>query len=911
MSETIYKFLIAIICFIIFGILCVSALTLYISFDLPDVKKLALYTPAVHSQILSRDGKPLLTIGKEKREMAGLKEIPQKIIDAFLAAEDSNFYEHHGVDYFGILRALWADIRAGKLVQGGSTITQQVAKSLLLSNQKIFSRKLKDILLAQKIEQVFTKEEILNLYLNHVYFGAGYYGIKAAVKGHFDKELKEVTLAEVSLLAGLLVAPGRYSPYISTAHAKSRQKYVLGRLLETGKITNAEFEKASQEEVRLRLQKSDESVSAGYFTEWIRQRVVEQVGEEELLTNGIRVVTTLDWDLQQAAEKAVKNGVSALDKRQGFNGPIKSLSSEEEIQSFTLESRKNFFAKNSKYFKITTSGEKKLEMDFNDEEYLQAAKEERLARNNHNTKFFWPGMDSNRGDSEHNRILRYLKTGESYEAIVEHVIDQQKMIYVSIAGAKGLIAQQKFQWARKRKISEFSANAGNIVNYPSEIVKPGDVIKVKILDTPKSPYDFFDEKYKKILKAEKSDKKGGNIIDEIKKQLFFPCELDQDPKVEGALLAIQAQTGEILAMVGGIDFDKSKFNRVIQAARQPGSAYKPIIYASALENGYTPATIIIDSPEALAGADDASVWKPKNYDGEFEGAITFRRSLERSRNVPTIKMALDVGIKKIIDFSSRIGMDVSKIDRDLSLSLGSFGVSLLNLVTTYTIFPNQGRLVTPNSIVSIIDRNGKNYHLSDENNSQKNAQVYDPRLAYIMSNLLRGVIQSGTATAARELGPYVAGKTGTTNDYVDAWFVGFSANVVTGVWTGFDNNETLGYGETGAKAALPIWQEFMKKALYKYGENEFKAPPGIIHVAIDKDTGKPAGENNPNTFMEAFVQGTEPGRSTFSSTPQFVGDSNAASSSASDPQKTTEGGDGSGAKDGKGEILDDDYYSNH
>lgn len=914
MGEKIYKILILVICVVIFGVLSASALVLYVSFDLPDVKKLALYTPPVHSQIYSRDGKVLLTIAKEKREMTTLKQVPKHVVNAFLASEDSNFFEHHGVDYYGILRAIWADVRAGKLVQGGSTITQQVAKSVFLSNHKSFTRKLKDMLLAQKIEQVFTKEEILNLYLNHVYFGGGYYGIKAAVHGHFDKELKDTTTAEAALLVGLLVAPSKYSPYVNTYHAKMRQKYVLGRMLETGKITRQEYELASGEEVRIHLQRGDDSVSAGHFTDWIRQRVIESLGEETLLTDGIRVTTTLDFELQQAAEKALQKGVRDLDKRQGFKGPLKSFGSDEEIQTFLLESRKRFLEKNSKFFKIAVNGDKKYEINFDDKEFLQMEKESEKAKINKDLNHFWPGIVSIQ-----DKIQNSLKKDELYEAIVEKINDPQKVIYVSIAGAKGIIPKAYFQWAHKRKISEFSTSAYVYVNKPSDILKKGDVIQVRLIDTPKSPWDSFDEKYKKTFKNEKKD----HLVSEIKKQLFYVCELEQEPEAQGALIAMKAQTGEVLAMVGGVDFDKSQFNRSIQALRQPGSSYKPIIYAAALENGYTPAHIIIDSPEALSGADDSSVWKPKNYDGEFQGAITFRRSLEQSRNVPTIKMAMDIGVKKIIDFSERVGMDASHIDKDLSLSLGSFGVTLLNLVNTYVIFPNAGKRVTPRSIISIKDRHGKHYYLDEKLSTlpreKPEEQVYDPRLAYVMTNLLRGVIQSGTAGAAKDLGPNVAGKTGTTNDYVDAWFVGFSSSVVAGVWTGFDNNETLGYGETGGKTALPIWKDFMRKVLQKYGEQEFRVPPGIINVLIDKDTGKLANEHSTTSFMETFVEGTEPGRNAFLAPPPpstlpIVNGATNSDPSSNAPNMETNNPNGnnqpSTKTEQKSEILDDDYYLN-
>ncbi|MBF0297305.1 MAG: PBP1A family penicillin-binding protein [Oligoflexia bacterium] len=900
----------------------------YITLDLPDVKQLEKYVPSVHSRILSRDGDILLSIGKEKREMITLKEVPKVAIDAFLSCEDNKFYEHKGIDFFGIARALLADLKAGKFVQGGSTITQQVAKSLLLSKEKSFARKFKDMLLAQQIEKSFTKDEILALYLNHVYFGGGYYGVKAALRGYFSKDLKDGTIAEFALLAGLLVAPGRYSPYINPAHAKVRQKYVLGRMYEDKKITKEQYEKYLKENLKIKIH-ANEELKAGHFTDWVRQRVIALVGEEEFLTQGFKVVTTLDWDLQKVAEESIRTGVRELDKRQGFKGPLFSLTRDEEVRKFVLKSRRDFFEKNSEFFLIRPNGEKTYEFDFNENDYLKLVKEWEMSLVGKDLRHFFPGIGF-----YPDRVQNYLKSKEIYEGIVEKISDQQKVVYVSFLGTKGVIPGQYFKWAHKRKISDNTTYIYNYVNKPSEILKKGDVIKVKLIDNkPTSVWDSFADDYKKQLKGKSAEK----IINDLKKEKFYVLELEQDPEVEGALLAINANNGQIISMVGGVDFNKSQYNRVIQSSRQPGSSFKPIIYASALENGYTPSTIIMDSPEALTGQDDLSAWKPKNYDGEFEGPITFRRSLEESRNVPTIRIAIDIGVKKIIEFAGRVGMDAKAIDKDLSLALGSFGVNLLNLVSAYAIFPNAGSRVIPKSIISIVDRNGKNYYLdeisgfpggvnvenipnnipnnsatpalptsttlsasstiassSDPNVSENSLttnldkyKVYDPRLAYIMTNLLRGVIQAGTATTAKDLGPRVAGKTGTTNDYVDAWFVGFSRNVAAGVWTGFDNNKTIGYGETGAKAALPMWKEFMKKVLQKYGDQDFAVPSGVVYSWINKETGSATQSDSANAYYESFVEGTEPGT--------IKNDLFKPSSNSKEKAKANQ-------------IMDDDYY---
>ncbi|MBF0361825.1 MAG: PBP1A family penicillin-binding protein [Oligoflexia bacterium] len=928
--------LIVIFVFACIGGLCAGVLS-YMTFDLPDVKQLANYVPAVHSRILSRDGEILLSVGKEKREMVTLKEVPKVVIDAFLSSEDNKFYEHKGIDFLGIARALVADLKAGKIVQGGSTITQQVAKSLLLSKEKSFTRKFKDMLLAQQIEKTFTKDEILTLYLNHVYFGGGYYGIKAAFHGYFDKEIKDGTIAECAMLAGLLVAPGRYSPYINHHHAKMRQKYVIGRMYEDKRITKEQYEKALKEDLKIRIH-ANEELKAGHFTDWVRQRVIKLVGEDEFYTQGFKVVTTIDWELQKTAEEAVRVGVRELDKRQGFKGPIKSLTRDEDVKKFIIKSRRDFFEKNSMFFLIKPNGDKAYEIDFNENDYLKLVKEWEMSLAGKDSKHYFPGVGF-----YPDRVQNYLKQNEIYEGIVEKISDSQKLVFVSFLGTKGVIPQQYYRWAHKRKISENTTYVYNYVNNPSEILKKGDVIKVRLLDTKlKTLWENVADDYKKRFKGG-----GGAVVNDLKKERFYQLELDQDPEAEGALLALNANNGQILTMVGGIDFNKSQFNRVIQSSRQPGSSFKPIIYAAALENGYTPATIIMDSPEALTGQDDLSAWKPKNYDGEFEGPMTFRRALETSRNVPTIRIALDIGVKKIIEFAGRVGMDASAIDKDLSLALGSFGINLLNLVSAYAIFPNAGKRVIPKSIVSIVDRNGKSYYLDEisgfpggvnvstlpggapaapaaaadagtpasasasapapsENSFTNNFdkyRVYDSRLAYVMTNLLRGVIQAGTGASARDLGPRVGGKTGTTNDYVDAWFVGFSSNVVSGVWTGFDNNKTIGYGETGAKAALPVWKDFMKKVIQKYGDQDFQVPPGVVYSWINKETGNASQSDSANAYSESFVEGSEPG--TFKN--DLFKSPNAGSSGTGTGTGTGSGA-GTGAGSGGKQIMDDDYY---
>lgn len=870
------------------GVLGVIALGItfgYFSTTLPPVTGLSDFNPPIPSQIISADGEILMETGSEKREMVTIEDVPQKIVDAFLAAEDANFYNHNGIDYLGILRATIANLKAGRVVQGGSTITQQVAKQLYLTRERKLARKIKDMLLARVLEEKFTKDEILFLYLNQVYLGGGYYGVKAAFKGYFNKDLEEATVAESAMIAGLLVAPGKYSPYVNPSFAKKRQNYVLTRLYENGKISKEAYEEASSEPLQLRIRRAT-PMKGGHFTDWVRQRVVETVGNENFLQNGFKVITTLNYELQRKAERDVMNGVREIDKRQGYKGPIGSVK-ESSVDNFIIDERKNFLKDNSHYFTLFPNGDVEYEQTYNEKVLDQVFAYEKLNKRRVEGEALYPDNQADFDDP----MRSFLKDGEYYKAIIEHVDNIQDTVFASIAGVKGFIPQKNFQWARER-IVQVEPNYVPLITNPGKILKRGDIVLVKIEAMKSSPFYHFPKYYRERIK-EKSE-----FIKELKGQSFLRLSLEQEPDAEGALVAIDNFDGKILALVGGADFTKSQFNRAIQSLRQPGSSYKPIIYAAALENGFTPANLLLDSPESLGGVDDSLNWKPRNYDGKFKGAMTFRTALQNSRNVPTIKLASQVGVEKVIEFTQRLGLD-AEIAPDLSLSLGSFGVTLLNMTSTYAIFPNGGNLIQPFSIVSVTDRFGKEYEIEEvekdepeelkiEENKEiaemkktfdeektddveeveeinqfledlKDNYVYDKRLAYIMTNLLKGIIQYGTGRSARGVSSFIGGKTGTTNNYVDAWFIGFSPRISLGVWTGFDDNQTLGFGEAGSKAALPIWKDFMKFYIEKSGETDFKIPDGIVNVRIDKNTGKLANTAVDATLMESFVVGTEPG----------------------------------------------------
>jgi penicillin-binding protein 1A len=886
----------------LFGVFSVIGVFFYISSDLPQINSLKDYNPPMNSKILSKDGEVLLEIGQETRDVVAFNKIPPRIVGAFLAAEDDNFYNHEGIDYYGIMRAFIVNMKEGRLVQGGSTITQQVAKSFLLTKERTLSRKIKDLLLARKIEQKFSKDEILFLYLNQVYLGGGYYGVKAAFSGYFDKSLEEATPAEAALVAGLLVAPGRYSPYVNPQYAKMRQNYVLKRMYETGKITEPEYQAALKEDIKMRIRKPND-VKGGHFTDWIRQEVMKAVGTESFLTNGFKVVTTLDWSLQSKAEKLVKDRVKELDKRQGYKGATKNLASDDEIRSFIIDQRKKVLKDQSSFFTFSIEGKNIFEFHEDDgslEKNLSYYHEEKEKLNER----FKSVVEI--GNSATDPFLKFLQEGKSYQGVVLLVDDLKRIVLVEIAGTRVIVPESGFEWAHERKFSEDPVYF-NPVKTPSKILKRGDVVLVQI-SAKSVPYDqmIHSDFFKQY--------KDTSLRSILSKQKFFKASLDQEPEVEGALMALNSHTGEIVTMVGGVDFQKSQFNRAIQSLRQPGSAFKPFIYAASLENGYTPSTILMDSPQALGGVDNSLSWKPRNYDGEFKGPMTLRNALEVSRNIPTVRLVQDLGVRKINDFVNRWHIN-AQIPKDMSLSLGSFGISLAELTKGYAVFPNGGKAVRLSHITLIKDRTGKTYPIpaADPNWAQESAQlkqvavqnsdetatsqgnpflanlssvqVYDPRLAYVMSNILRGVTLYGTAAAAGRLSTNIGGKTGTTNNYIDALFVGFSSNLVVGTWVGFDDNRPLGYGETGGKTALPMWMDYMSAAISRFGAPEFPVPEGVVSMLVNKETGKPAPPGSGEGFLETFVAGFDP---------------NSDSSSVFD--QTTQG------KDGKPASIDDDGF---
>lgn len=719
-----------------------SGAYLYITGSLPKLETLRDYRPTIVSTVYSDDGRVVGEFYLEKRVVVPYSKMPKVLIKAFVAAEDGRFFEHKGISLVSILRATLKNIEAGGVVQGGSTITQQVAKSLLLSPERSFLRKAKEAILAYRIEKNFSKEDILSLYLNQIYLGEGAYGVEAASMTYFGKHVEDITLPEAAVLAGLPRSPSRYSPISHFDRARERQVYVLQRMVEERHITKDEGKKAL--DARLNLRKRDDLNRhlAQYFNEHIRRHISEKYGEDVLYHDGLKIYTQINIKMQEAAEKAVIDGLKEIDKRQGYRGPLKRLKPD-EVEEF---SRKM-----------------------------------------------------------HETILRNpLEIGRDVQGVVERIDPKDKSVSFKIGEFKGRLEFADMTWAGVNPL------------------KTGDVV---------------------LLQIKSINLKTGEI------RVF----LDQEPEVQGALLAMDPYTGYIKAMVGGYDFKKNEFNRTVQAKRQPGSSFKPIIYAAAIDKGYTPASIIVDSPIIFEDALKGQTWRPKNFDAAFYGPTTFRDALIHSRNVVSIKILKDIGVDYLREYASNMGIK-SPLSRDLSLALGSSGVSLMELTGAYGVFASQGDKAEPVFITKIVDRDGKVL----EENYPVVMNVMNRGTAYIMTNLMEGVVQYGTGQTVKALGRPVAGKTGTTNDFSDAWFLGFTPDLVAGVWVGYDQMKPLGRAETGGRAAAPIWLKFMQGALAGTPVKGFTVPEDVVFVKIDKETGLLATSKSKETVFECFKEGTAP-----------------------------------------------------
>ena len=750
----------------------------YVSGSLPKVDTLADYRPPIISRVFSDDGAVIAEFYRERRIVVPVSRMPQPLLQAFVSAEDSNFFQHQGIDLLSILRAALKNLKAGGIVQGGSTITQQVAKSMLLSPEKKFSRKFKEAILAWRMEQRLSKEEILHLYLNQIYLGHAAYGVQAAAENYFDKNVEDLTLAECAILAGLPQAPSRYSPYRHFAKAKERQKYVLGRMLEEKYISAEEAAAALREEVTIHPRTNVHIREAAYFAEQVRRHLEQTYGEERLYTAGLQVYTTMNLAMQQAAQRAVQENLRDYDRRTGYRGPQKVLDAA-TAEAF-LQEQIAFLAENPP------------------------------------------------------------QVGTFLDAILSGSTDQA--LQVRIGDRSGDIPRKGLDWAGTvRVVAAGQKPMGNAEGKETRL-PIGSLLLVRV---------------------EKLREDGG-----------LGLSLAQEPQAQGALVALDPHTGQVKAMVGGYDFYASQFNRVIQAHRLPGSAIKPIIYAAALDKGYTPATVILDTPLVYRGttaSGEETEWKPKNYEKKFNGPTSFRSALTHSQNIITIKILEDIGVGYTVNYARKLGI-ASPLNRDLTLALGSSALTPLELATAYSVFANGGVRISPAYITRIANRDGRVLEsvdpgdfpggLADDQRLIKLTpeRVISPETAYLITNLMESVIRDGTGRRARELGRPAAGKTGTTNDLKDAWFAGYVPQLVAVAWTGYDQERPLGKKETGARAALPAWLSFMKEAVKQFEPRDFTVPDDIEFRPIDPLTGLLASEDSAEALIEVFAPGSVPTR---------------------------------------------------
>ena len=728
----------------------------YFSIGLPDYKKLSNYQPPISSRVYSNDNKLIAEYAIEKRLFIPYNSIPEKVINAFLSAEDKNFFSHPGIDAKGILRAVIKNIKnisQNKRLEGASTITQQVAKNFLLTNEVSIKRKIKEAILAFRIERAYSKERILELYLNQIYLGQGTYGIAAASLEYFDKSVKELNYSESALLAALPKAPSKYNPYKYPETAKFRRNLVLENLRQNNFISKKQFNEFKTSNLKLKKRKIEIVNEANSYTEEVRRTVKDIYGFEKLYSQGLSISTPLKIDYQIQALNSLRKGIEDFDRRRGWRGPI--------VNKFK---NKNWQKKISKYKLDPTLKWKLAEIE---------------------------SIDNNE--------------------IIFQTLDKKE-------NKKGSLFLKNIKWTIPKSKSL------------KDIHKVGDI--------------FF-----------------------VKKENNF-WSLKQYPKVNGGIIVLDPFSGDVLALVGGFNFKTSEFNRVTQAKRQPGSAFKPIVYAAALEKGFSPNSIILDAPFVESQGVGLKNWKPENYGKKFYGPSTFRKGIEYSRNLMTVRIAKVLGLEEILNLSKKLNI-YEEIPELLSVSLGAAETTLINLTSAYAPFVNGGKKIAPKLISRIQDRRGKtifheksrkcigcdkfiNENLELPIIENTNEKVISEETAYQMTSILQGAVQRGTAKKLRSLKVALAGKTGTTNDNYDAWFIGFSSNLVIGVYIGYDNPRSLGKYETGSKAALPIFKDFIEKALFKEDFDEFRIPENIYLTSINYDTGYKSRLGEKNSIIEAL-----------------------------------------------------------
>jgi penicillin-binding protein 1A len=764
----------------IVGVAGVAGLMWHFSKDLPDYSQLQDYEPPVTTRVHAADGSLVAEYARERRLYIPIQAVPKRVINAFLAAEDKNFYEHGGLDFMGIARAAvnyLENYGSNRHPQGASTITQQVAKNFLLSNEVSFTRKIKEALLALKIERTYSKDKILELYLNEIYLGLGAYGIAAASLVYYDKSVNELTIPEAAYLAALPKAPNNYHPFRQRERALERRNWVIDQMAQDGFISTAAAETAKGSPLGVTQKPTGAHMfSAEYFAEEVRRELYDRYGEKKLYEGGLSVRTTLDTKLQVLARKVLVDGLVRYDEAHGFRGPVS---------------------------KIDVSGD------------------------------WGPKLADVKGLSDVKpwRLAVVLEVNDK-SARIGLQPGREPGGFISKQRDVGIIPLDGVKWAKVKSRAPSKV---------SQVLNPGDVIYVE----PTNDTGQF--------------------------------ELRQVPEVSGAMVVEDPWTGRVLAMVGGFSYDQSQFNRATQALRQPGSSFKPIVYATALDNGYTPSSLIVDGPIEIDQGPGLGTWKPENYEHNYYGPSTLRFGIEHSRNVMTVRLAQDVGMPLIAEYAKRFGV-YDSLPPYLSFALGAGETTLLRMVTAYAMIDNGGRRIKPTLIDRIQDRYGHTVYRHDQRECigcdakkwdnqpepsliDRREQVLDPMTAYQITSIMEGVVQRGTAAGVgfqKEVGKPIAGKTGTTSDYKDAWFIGFTPDIVAGVYIGFDKPRSLGRGMTGGRLAAPVVKNFLKVALAGKPPVPFRVPPGIKLIRVDLKTGRRAGPNSARVILEAFKPGTAP-----------------------------------------------------
>ncbi|MGB3388241.1 MAG: penicillin-binding protein 1A [Pseudaminobacter sp.] len=766
------------------ALLVAAGAAIYVSHltkDLPDYEVLASYEPPVTTRVHASDGALMGEFARERRLFLPIQAVPDRVKAAFLSAEDKNFYNHPGIDITGLFRAVVTNFRnmgSGRRPVGASTITQQVAKNFLLSSSQTYDRKIREMILAFRIEQAYSKDRILELYINEIFFGLGAYGVAGAALTYFDKSVNELTVAEAAYLAALPKGPSNYHPFRHTDRAIERRNWVIDQMVANGYVSAEEGEKAKAGPLGVTPRRNGNYLFAGeYFTEEVRREIISRYGENALYEGGLSVRTTLDPKLQLIARKAMQHGLVKYDTLRGYRGPVDS---------------------------IDMSGD-------------------------------WGPALSEVKDLDDVPEWPLAVVLESSDAGLRIGLQPKRQASGAIVEEReeGTVAKEDMSFAMRHMVDGKRVKA----NSPADVLKPGDVIFV-----------------------EKKEGTGSGYL------------LRQPPAVSGGLVAMDPHTGRVLAMVGGFSYSGSEFNRATQALRQPGSAFKPFVYSAALDNGYTPASVIMDGPITIHIG--TTSWSPKNYDGKAAGPSTLRSGIERSRNLMTVRLANDMGMKLVAEYAERFGV-YDKMPQHIAMSLGSGETTVMRMVSAYSVMANGGRQIKPSLIDRIQDRYGKTVFKHDDRGCEgcvatewenqpepelvdNSEQVLDPMTAYQITSMMQGVVQRGTATTLAELGRPLAGKTGTTNDEKDAWFIGYTPNLVVGLYMGYDKPTPLGKGSTGGGLAAPIFKEFMTEALKDRPIVDFQVPEGMKLIAINRKTGMRAEAGEPGAFVEAFKPGTGP-----------------------------------------------------